>query len=60
MGSDLATMVIWCCLGWFRFDCVQLAVRQYIRFYIVKIALIGRIFHNHMIYEQKVYIVWMA
>lgn len=27
MGSDLATMVIWCCLGWFRFGCVQLAVK---------------------------------
>lgn len=51
MGSDLATMVIWCCFGWFRFDCMQLAVRQYIRFYIVKITLTGHIFHNHMIYE---------
>lgn len=51
MGSDLATMVIWCYLDWFRFDCVQLAVRQYIRFYSVKMTLIGHIFHNHMIYE---------
>lgn len=48
-GSDLAAVIIWCHLDWFRLNCMVLAVKQHTGLYTFKMTLIGCIFNDHII-----------